>query len=233
VNIEIKNLNKFFNKFKALDNISFTINEGEVFGILGLNGAGKTTLLRCLVNFYSFNKGAIFFNGRPLTESVVHSYFGYLPEDFQPPAHINALELLTFLSRPLPSALSPAACLEMVGLVEAKNKKIATYSRGMIQRLGLAIALLKDPAVLVLDEPILGLDVLGQKQIFTLLNTLHSKGKTIILSTHIFPHIELFCSRVGIVHHGKLAFAGEIPELKTKHGVSYLEDAFLKEVEGA
>jgi ABC-2 type transport system ATP-binding protein len=99
----------------------------------------------------------------------------------------------------------------------------------MIQRLGLALALIKDPEILVLDEPILGLDLAGQRQIFSLLRKLNKEGKTIILSTHIFPHIENFCRRIGVIHKGALRFTGAVEELLLKHHSNSLEDAFLKE----
>ena len=230
--ISIQELSKTFGKFRALEKINLSINAGEIFGILGLNAAGKTTLLRCLVNFLKPDilKGPIFFKSNPLTEKETHNYFGYLPEDFHPPLNLSAEELLTFLSSNSDSKLPVKTCLEMVGLFEEKSKKIKTYSRGMIQRLGLAIALLKDPQVIILDEPILGLDLAGQRHIFSLLKTLNHKGKTIILSTHIFPYIEKFCHRIGVIHKGKLRFTGSIEDFLAKQNTASLEDAFLKEV---
>jgi ABC-2 type transport system ATP-binding protein len=227
--IDIKQLIKTYGKFKAVDVVDLGINEGEIFGILGLNGAGKTTLIRCLVRFLKPEQGSIYFKGKTLTDSDIHQYFGYLPEDFQPPLNLTAFEFLNFLKSLHRSAISVESCLEWVGLSQDRKKRIHAYSRGMIQRLGLALALIKDPHVLVLDEPILGLDLAGQRQIFSLLRTLNQQGKTIILSTHIFPHIENFCHRVGIIHKGTLRFTGTVDDLLSRQRSDSLEEAFLKE----
>ncbi|MFA5362866.1 MAG: ATP-binding cassette domain-containing protein [Candidatus Omnitrophota bacterium] len=227
--IDIKQLGKNFGKFKALEAVEFGIDKGEIFGILGLNGAGKTTLIRCLVRFLRPEKGGIYFNGNTLTDNDIHRYFGYLPEDFQPPLNLTAFEFLDFLRSSQRSTISVESCLEWVGLSQDRKKRIHAYSRGMIQRLGLALALIKGPQVLVLDEPILGLDLAGQRQIFSLLKALNQQGKTIILSTHIFPHIENFCHRVGIIHKGTLRFTGKVGELLSRQKAGSLEEAFLKE----
>jgi ABC-2 type transport system ATP-binding protein len=227
--ISLKQVSKTYGKFKALEAVEFGINEGEIFGILGLNGAGKTTLIRCLVRLLKPEKGSIYFNGTALTDSDIHRCFGYLPEDFQPPLNLTAFEFLYFLSCSQRSSISVESCLEWVGLSQERKKRIHAYSRGMIQRLGLALALIKDPQVLVLDEPILGLDLAGQRQIFSLLRTLNQQGKTIILSTHIFPHIENFCHRVGIIHNGSLRFTGKVEELLSRQKSDSLEEAFLRE----
>ncbi len=210
--------------------VDLNIRDGEIFGILGLNGAGKTTLIRCLVRFLKPHKGCIYFNGKRLTDNDIHRYFGYLPEDFQPPLNLTAYEFLDFLKRAHRSPVSVETCLQWVGLFQDRKKRIHAYSRGMIQRLGLALALIKDPRVLVLDEPILGLDLAGQRQIFGLLRTLNEQGKTVILSTHIFPHIENFCHRIGIIHKGDLRFTGGIGELLSRHKSDSLEEAFLREI---
>jgi len=228
--VSIQELSKTFGTFRALEKINLSINAGEIFGILGLNAAGKTTLLRCVVNFLKPEEGTIFFKSNTLTDSAIHNAFGYLPEDFHPPLNLSAEELLTFLGSSLDSKLPPKTCLEWVGLSKEKSKKIKTYSRGMIQRLGLAIALLKDPQVIILDEPILGLDLAGQRHIFVLLKELNLKGKTIILSTHIFPYIEKFCHRIGVIHKGKLRFTGSIEDFLSQQNTASLEEAFLKEV---
>ena len=228
--ITINGLRKEFGTTSILRDISLTINEGEIFGVLGLNGAGKTTLLRCLLNLIKFSRGSIAFRNNPLTQEDIHRYFGYLPEDFQPPRNLCAIELLDLLSRTLYKSASVQDCLKQVGLLKEKDKKIRSYSRGMIQRLGLALTLLKDPDIIILDEPILGLDLIGQRQAFEILKELSAKGKTIIFSSHLLFHIEKYCNRIGIIHLGALRFTGKIEELLSKHNNASLEEAYLNEV---
>jgi ABC-2 type transport system ATP-binding protein len=228
--LSIEGLRKEFGAASILQGISLSINEGEIFGLLGLNGAGKTTLLRCLLGLLNFSQGKILFKKNPIAQEDIHRYFGYLPEDFQPPLNLSAIELLDLLGRTLSKRAPADECLKQVGLLKEKDKKIRDYSRGMIQRLGLSLTLLKDPEVIVLDEPILGLDLIGQRQAFEILKGLNTKGKTIIFSSHLLFHIEKYCSRVGIIHGGALRFTGKIEELLGKHNTSSLEEAYLNEV---
>ena len=226
----IDNLHKNFGKSEALRNISLTIRKGEIVGLLGLNGAGKTTLLRCILRLINPCGGQIKFNDEILTPNHIHRYFGYLPEVFQPPIDLSACELLSFLSKTVPAPLAVEECLERVGLLKEKDKRIKTYSRGMIQRLGLALILLKNPEVILLDEPILGLDLVGQKQAFEIIKELNSKGKTIFFSSHLLFHIEKCCHRIGIIHRGKLQFTGGVEEFLEKHKSDSFEESFLKEI---
>lgn len=228
--LEVRDLSKQFGSRPVLTRLSLTIAEGEAFGLLGLNGAGKTTLLRCLLQLAHPTAGTIRFNHQPLTDGEIRRQFGYLPEDVQPPHTLSALELLAGLSRTLESSLQPGVVLEQVGLSKHRTRTIGTYSRGMTQRLGLAIALLKDPQVLVLDEPLLGLDLAGQRQVIGLLMSLSGRGKTIIFSSHLFAHLETCAHRVGILHQGRLQAVGTPEQLCRKHTVASLEEAFCKEV---
>ncbi|MFH1398039.1 MAG: ABC transporter ATP-binding protein [Candidatus Omnitrophota bacterium] len=229
--ILIQNINKVFKKTRALDQVSLEIRPGEIFGLLGLNGAGKTTLLKCLMKLMEPDSGEIFFKERLLSSLDIQKTFGFLPENFLPPPTLSAQELLKIMSWGF--HLPPQRvdiCLGQVGMKEQKNKLIKAYSRGMIQRLGLAIAMLKDPEVIILDEPTLGLDPLGQSQILQLLTDLNRQGKTIFFSSHILSQMEKVCQRIGIIHQGKIKFLGTVKEIIRKHGVSSLEEAFLLEL---
>jgi len=228
----INNLHKEFAKSEVLHDISLAIPEGEIVGLLGLNGAGKTTLLRCILGLLSPSKGEIKFKGEPITCHDIHRYFGYLAEDFQPPFNLSGWELLNFLKGTLRAPLAVKDCLERAGLLKDKDKRIKEYSRGMVQRLGLALILLKDPEVVLLDEPILGLDLLGQRQAFEIIRELNGKGKTILFSSHLLFHIEKYCHRIGIIHKGTLRFTGRIDEFMDRHKSDDFEEAFLKETNG-
>ena len=228
--LDVQELRKQFGSKPVLTRLSLTIAKGEVFGLLGLNGAGKTTLLRCLLQLVRPTTGTIRFNHQPLTDGDIRRQFGYLPEDVRPPLALPAFELLTGLSRTIDGSLPPETVLEQVGLSQHRTQPIGTYSRGMTQRLGLALALLKDPQVLVLDEPLLGLDVAGQRQVFSLLRRLSGRGKTVIFSSHLFAHVETCAHRVGILHQGRLQTVDTPEQLCRRHAVASLEDAFCKEV---
>ncbi|MFH1507417.1 MAG: ABC transporter ATP-binding protein, partial [Candidatus Omnitrophota bacterium] len=217
--------------FLALDKVSLDIQPGEVFGLLGLNGAGKTTLLKCLTRLINPTKGEIFFAGKPITSQDVQDRFGFLPESFKPPANLSAREWLKFLSRGLGLRLERAdEVLRQVGLEDKRNKLTKTFSRGMIQRLGLAAALLKEPQVIILDEPTLGLDPKGQAGVLEILKGLNQQGRTIFFSSHILSQIETLCHKIGIIHKGRLIFTGIVKEVIAKHNSRSLEEAFLREV---
>ncbi|MBI4846614.1 MAG: ABC transporter ATP-binding protein [Candidatus Omnitrophica bacterium] len=227
-----KNLKKNFGSTEVLKGINLDLEQGEIFGLLGPNGAGKTTLLRCLLGLLKIQQGNIYYKDRQLTNKDIRFKFGFLPENFSPPKNLKAVELLNILSWGIVSQYNNTdSLLGLVGLLENKNKYIGAYSRGMIQRLGLACALLKDPQVLILDEPTLGLDPLGQRSMIELLKQLNGQGKTIFFSSHILSQIEKVCARVGIIDKGSLKFTGMVSEIIRKHKVLSLEDAFLKEVE--
>ncbi len=228
--IAINGLCKEFGPSTILKDVSLSIDEGEMFLLLGLNGAGKTTLLRCLLKLIKFSRGDVSFRSNTLTQEDIYRYFGYLPEDFQPPRNLCAIELLDLLSKTLYQSVRPEECLKQVGLWKERNKKIRSYSRGMVQRLGLSLALLKKPEVIILDEPILGLDLVGQRDAFEILKGLNGEGKTIIFSSHFLFHAEKNCSRVGVLHDGSLRFSGKTEELLNKHNVPSLEEAYLSEV---
>lgn len=224
-------LSRYFGKVAALEDVNLEIRQGEIFGLLGPNGAGKTTLIRCIMKLIAPGRGEICFRQRPLLAKDIRESFGFLPENFLPPANFTAKEFLNILAWGL--RLEPAqieSALMQVDLQEQGNKLIKTYSRGMIQRLGLAIALLKQPEVIILDEPALGLDPIGQNQMLSLLLELNKQGKTIFFSSHILSQIEKVAHRIGILHQGSLKFTGGTKELLAKHNSFSLEEAFLKEV---
>ncbi|MFH1768618.1 MAG: ABC transporter ATP-binding protein [Candidatus Omnitrophota bacterium] len=240
--LSFSGISKKFAKIDILRDINLEIEDGEIFGLIGLNGAGKTTLLRCLLGLARVDKGLIRFKGKILADKDIQAAFGFLPENFLPPYNLKGEELLTLLSwggdyfanntchKPPSYESSAVYLLKSVGLGNDGGKYIKTYSRGMIQRLGLACALLKNPKIIVLDEPTLGLDPVGQKQVFDLLADFNKQGKTIFFSSHILSQIEKNCSRIGILHAGQIKFVGTAEGIKSKHNVSHLEEAFLKEI---
>jgi len=228
--LTIKNLSKYFKKFCALDNISLTIENQQIFGLLGINGAGKTTLIKSIFGLLKKQSGSIQYKNNEIKLSDIHSEFGYLPESFSPPKELKGKEFLKLLGSHLNIDKKTILSLfEKVGL--DPNKKISAYSRGMIQRLGLATALLKDPKVLILDEPTGGLDPLGQNTILKLIKDLNENGKTIFFSSHNLSHVHSVCTKIAIIDQGKVKFEGSINQIIENHNAQNLEEAFLNEID--
>lgn len=226
--LEVKNLSKSYGKKPVFKELFFQLQAGQVYGILGPNGAGKTTLIKCLLGLLTYKQGQIFFQGK-LLHSAVARTFGYLPENFLPPSELTALQFLNYLALAL--GILPQKVESVLNQLDLDpGKKIKKYSRGMIQRLGLAQVLIKDPGFIVLDEPTLGLDPQAQVQILDLLVELNKQGKTILFSSHNLFHIEKICKQISILGPASLKYTGSVDGLLKKQGTSSLEEAYLKEL---
>ena len=216
--IEFENVTKVFHgRFTALSCVSFQAEAGEVCAFLGPNGAGKTTSINILMGFLFPDCGDVRVLGFPPGDVRAKEKIGFLPENFAFYKHLTGPELLR-LHRAL-SGLPPAgddwiaALLARVRLNGYEHMKIGKYSRGMVQRLGLAQALLGDPQLLVLDEPTSGLDPAGRKEVLDLLASLKAEGKTVFVSSHILPEVEQICDRVIVMDRGQLVRTGRLQDL--------------------
>lgn len=227
--LQVDGITKHYEHFCVFDRLSLEVRRGEIFGLLGLNGAGKTTLFKSILGLVKISTGEIRFRDRGLTPKDIQDAIGYLPELFMPLGELSASEFLRLLGFGISVPREHCEMLfEKTGLNPAK--KIRDYSRGMIQRLGLGIALLKDPEFIMLDEPTLGLDPVAQQTMLTWLKDLNRKGKTILFSSHHLSHVEELCHRIAIMHQGRINFVGPIGEFLDKHRAGSLDEAFLKEV---
>lgn len=227
--LEIKEINKKYAQTPVLHNLSLTVEEGEIFGLLGPNGSGKTTFIKCMLGLLKLSSGSISYGASALTAKIIRDDFGYLPENFSPPQELNAQEFLYSLS------VSCALPKERIGILLEElrlepRKKIGHYSRGMLQRLGLATAFLKDPKIIFLDEPTLGLDPVGQAAILAVLKRLHQQKKTVFFSSHNLFHVEKICTRVAVIQKGVISFVGSTNELMRKFNTRFFEEAFLQEI---
>lgn len=220
--IEVKNLSKHYGKLQAVDNLSFKVEKGTSFGLLGLNGAGKTTTLKMLVSLIKPNSGTATVSGYDILKEPmeVRRHIGYVSENPSFYTRMTTMETLNYICSLLdiPAKLRAERIqknLELVGLVDKKDNYVGEYSRGMRHRLSLAQALLSEPEVLFLDEPTLGLDPIGAKGMRDLIVQLKSSGNvTIIMSSHVLPEVEAICNDVGIFDHGKLIAQDSVENLR-------------------
>ena len=240
--IKIEGISKEFKegigskRVKALEDLTLDIHKGEVFGFLGPNGAGKSTAIKILINLISPDTGHASIMGKDVMDKDTRRYVGYLPENPYFYDYLTAEELLWFGGRASGVSLKVIRertdeLLNKVNLHAARKRQLRTYSKGMVQRAGLALALIHDPDVVILDEPMSGLDPIGRKMVGDIMMELKAQGKTIFFSSHILTDIERFCDRAGIIAGGKLRLVDRLDTLLS--GGLTLEEVFLKEVEKA
>jgi ABC-2 type transport system ATP-binding protein len=223
--IEIEGLSKeypfgFLNlkKKKSLENLTMQVEEGEVFGFLGPNGAGKSTTIKLLMRLIFPTSGTARILGKSIADVRMHQSIGYLPEQPYFYDYLTAAEVLDYFARfhnlsSTDRQERVARMLKKVGLETAKKIQLRKYSKGMLQRVGLAQAILHDPQVVVLDEPMSGLDPLGRREVRDIILELKKAGKTVLFSTHILSDAETLCDRVGVIVGGKLRGVGMPGEL--------------------
>jgi ABC-2 type transport system ATP-binding protein len=208
----------------ALRPLRLAIEEGEVFGFLGPNGAGKTTTLKLLMGLVYPTAGSMRILGMNIDDPRVKSQIGFLPEQPYFYDHLTARELLNYYAQlsGVPAKARSArveAMLSRMGLSDAAGLQLRKFSKGMLQRVGLAQAVLHDPKVVFLDEPMSGLDPMGRREVRDLIQQLRSEGKTVFFSTHILSDAEALCDRVGVIYQGELRGVGAVKELTSlKHG---------------
>ncbi len=202
----------------AVDDLTLSVNEGEIFGFVGPNGAGKTTTIKMLMGLIFPTSGKAFIFDAPIPSEASKARIGYLPEHPAWYEFLTGLEALRFFAKlaGVPRSEETRRCedlLALVGLADAADRQIRKYSKGMQQRLGIAQALVGDPAFVVLDEPMSGLDPVGRKEVRDLIVELKRRGKTVFFSTHILPDVEALCDRVGVIIDGKLRDVGKLDAL--------------------
>lgn len=230
--IETSSLEKIYTtsfgkqKIQALKELSLSVNKGTIFGLLGPNGAGKTTLIKLLlgITFPTFGSAKIF--NEDISGYDFKKRIGYLPENHRYPPYLKGGEVLHFFGKlsgleGQQLAKKIDEMLELVKLTEWKKTKVKAYSKGMMQRLGLAQSIINDPELIFLDEPTDGVDPIGRKEIRDILLELKSRGKTIFLNSHLLSEVELITDRVGILNKGSLLREGSVKEL-TERKEEYL-----------
>lgn len=203
---------------RVLHGLNLTVETGEVFGLLGPNGAGKSTTLKILLRLIFPTSGTARILGRPLHDMGMHARIGFLPENPYFYDHLTPAEFLSYTAQLFGMPADDrrrrvASLIERVGLSEARDVPMRKFSKGMVQRLGVAQALINDPELVILDEPMSGLDPLGRREVRDIILGLREEGKTVLFSTHILPDAESLCDRVAILDRGRLQGCGELREI--------------------
>jgi len=221
--LETIELEKSYGKIQALDGVSLNVKEGEIYGLLGQNGAGKTTLIKIVLGIIRGWKGQVTLLGQPAGATAVRARVGYLPEDHNFPDYHTGYSLLDYYGQLLGMSSANRSkripdMLESVGIADRMKYKIRSYSKGMKQRLGIAQALMHDPAVIFLDEPTDGVDPVGRRDIREMLQALKNRGVTVFINSHLLGEVELICDRVAIMRKGKLIREGDIASLTRQKG---------------
>jgi ABC-2 type transport system ATP-binding protein len=216
-------------KVESLKECTLQVAQGETFGLLGLNGAGKTTLLKTLLGIVKPTSGKGLLLGKPLGNRSTKQRIGYLPENPYFYDFLTGWELLEYTAGlfEIPKSIQKQripALLDLVGLAQsaAKKKQLRQYSKGMVQRVGMAQALINDPELVFLDEPMSGLDPLGRKQMREIILSLGDAGKTVFFNSHVLTEVEQICNRVGILARGELICCGTLSELLTNNDQYYI-----------
>jgi ABC-2 type transport system ATP-binding protein len=217
IKIEIQNLTKIFGKLKAVDNISLSVNKGEIFGYLGPNGAGKSTTIACMMDFIKADSGNVYINGldASVNSSALKMQIGYLSPDVHLYSNMTGREHIDMYKRVLGN--TPLLDRLMKDFAFDLTKKTAHLSTGTKQKLAIILTLMSQPEILILDEPTRGLDPILQNMFYEYLIEFKNNGSTIFMSSHIITEIEKLCDHVGIIRNGKLMSIETVSTLKSKN----------------
>ena len=233
--IKVNGLTKYYGKKPAAKDITFEVNKGEVFGLLGTNGAGKSTTIKMLCGLLKPTRGSIMIGDVDLNRMPLKakSMMGYLPENpliYDKLTGAETLELIGRLRKLSNDMIDQRVkyYAQTLDLGEQIYHEVGTYSKGMRQKLAIAMTLIHDPEMLLLDEPASGLDPRYTKLLKDWIKNLSANGRTILLSTHIIEMAETLCDKIGIIDQGKLMAIGTVDEIQTSTGVRNLEDAFIR-----
>jgi ABC-2 type transport system ATP-binding protein len=235
--LKINTLSKSFGSQKVLQDVSFDVKPGEIFGLIGLNGAGKTTLIKIILGFLSQDKGDATIFGMDAKQTKARANLSYLPEKFNPSQFLKGGEFLSlslsYFGKKYDSDLAQEKAIALDLDPAVLDHRVGKYSKGMGQKLGLLSALLTDAPLLILDEPMSGLDPKARILLKDNLLEYRKTGKTIFFSSHILADIEEICDRIAILHDNKMVFIGTADEFKRNYEGRTLERSFLTAIKAA
>lgn len=234
--IHFSDVKKYYGKQRVLSGIDLELRQGEFMGLVGVNGAGKTTLIKCLLDFTSLNSGSICLSGLLHTCIEARQTLAFLPERFTPPYYLTGRDFLDYMAKMYamdPITEQRQSILEILDFDPLfLDKPVRQLSKGMSQKLGLAACLLSGRELLVLDEPMSGLDPKARAFLKRYLLTLKQSGKTLFFSTHLLTDIEVLCDRVAVLHKGRIRFTGTPAKCCEVYNAPDFESAYLACVEG-
>jgi ABC-2 type transport system ATP-binding protein len=232
--LQIEHISKSYGTHQVLNDISFTLKPGEIFGLVGLNGAGKTTLIKILLDLAESNGGTARIFGESCNTVKARERISYLPEKFSPSRYLKGDEYLSLSLSYYGKKLDKAAARQLASDLDLNpdvlSRKVGGYSKGMGQKLGLIGAFMVDQPFMILDEPMSGLDPRARIALKEVMLRARDQGKTLFFSSHILSDIDEICDRIGIIHDSKLVYLGTAAEFKPTFGESTLERAFLKAI---
>jgi ABC-2 type transport system ATP-binding protein len=234
--VEVRELVKDYGNFRALNGISFEVNEGEVFGLIGPNGAGKTTALRVIATLLQITSGSVtvFDYALPKEAEEVRKIISYLPEEAGAYKNLTGKEYLNFIAKFFVEGEKFQGMvrkgMEIANLGERINDKVDTYSKGMTRRLLVGRALMANPRLAILDEPTSGLDVVNAQEVRRIINSSVEAGVAILLSSHNMLEVELLCHRIALINNGIIVASGTVEELKKEYDARNIEEAFVKAI---
>ena len=236
VAIEVKNLVKKYGTIDAVKEISFTVNNGEIFGLIGPNGAGKTTVLRIISTILHITSGSVNIFDYDLSKNSneIRKLISYLPEDAGAYKNLKGREYLQFIARFFDGGKKTHEMIEkgvlIADLGDRINDRVDTYSKGMMRRLLVGRALMIDPKLAILDEPTSGLDVINAQEIRKIIKNTAEAGTTILLSSHNMLEVELLCDRIALIDEGKIVETGKPKDLMKKYNAKNIEEVFTEVV---
>ncbi len=235
--IAASNLTKFYGDFKALDSVSFGVGKGWIYGYLGPNGAGKTTTIRTMLGLLRPDQGEVQIDGVNPSKDPVHALqsVGYAPELPTLQTFFTGEQLMDFTGKMFGLAERARKertkqLIDLVGLKEWGDKKIGKYSKGMVQRLSVALALVNDPLVLIMDEPTIGMDPEATAHFRNLFTTLSEQGKTVFISSHLLDEVQRICTHVGMINKGRMVFTGPMTQVLETFTQQWVIEAELEKV---
>lgn len=232
--LTINKLHKSFGAQHVLDDVSLSLKQGEIYGLIGLNGAGKTTMIKIMLDLAKADRGQVAIFGVPSVEMRSRKALSYLPEKFQPSRYLTGMEYLGLALSYYHNKLDPAKARAMAAELDLDPKKldskVGSYSKGMGQKLGLLGAFLVDQPLLILDEPMSGLDPSARIKLKDLLLRIRDEGRTIFFSSHILSDIDEICDRIAVIHNSRILYEGTPSAFKPAYQEPSLERAFLKAI---
>ena len=233
--LTLNNVSVSYGRLMAVRDVSLRVGAGEAFGLIGLNGAGKTSLIKCILGLREQQAGSIAVFGEPPASKAGRKSLAFLPERFDPPWFLTGMEFVKFslrlYKRPFDEEAVTAAAERLALDTRALKRKVQTYSKGMRQKLGLIGTIMTGCELMILDEPMSGLDPMARALVKDMLVECGKQGRTIFFTSHILADMDEMCGRVAVLHEGELHFTGPSGDLKKKTGTENLERAFLHSIE--